>query len=363
MNIVFVCRKFGNVAGGMERISTAIMNEIVKRGHKVGLVTWDNELAEPHYELSAHVEWLKLNVGNPDEIASWKTRYKRIMLCRNYIKSFQADAIIGFQSGGFVFAYISSIFLNIPCVAAERVSPDTWRHVRRRFIDRIVDTYSLVLASKITVQFPDYIDYYPFFLRKKIITIPNPIFEQNIESNNKHSKILLNVGRLCPQKNQKFLIKSFRTIVDKYPDWKLVIVGDGMDEVELKKLTVKLNLQDHIIFTGAIKNVSDWYSRAEIFVFPSIFEGFPNALSEALSHGLPSVGFEETFGVNDLIINKVNGLLTINAQESFADAIKYLISDVNVREKMRKQAKESIVKYEPEKIFDQWNKFFMQFNR
>lgn len=204
MNILFVCRKFDNVAGGMERISIAIMNEMVAKGHRVALVTWDHEEAVPHYNLSDKVIWYKLNLGNPDVKASWATRYKRITLCRSYIKSFNAGVTIGFQGGGFVFAYLSSIFLGIPCVAAERVSPDTWRHVRRRFIDRIFDTYSLILASKITVQFPGYIDYYPFFLRNRIVAIPNPIFEQKVDSKKKHSKILLNVGRLCPQKIRNF---------------------------------------------------------------------------------------------------------------------------------------------------------------
>jgi len=226
-------------------------------------------------------------------------------------------------------------------------------------IDRFIDTYALILATKITVQFPNYINYYPFFLKKKLITIPNPIFDQPKVQRGEHEKILLNVGRLCTQKNQKFLIKSFGKIHKKHSDWKLVIVGDGDDEMELKELTEKMQLSKNVIFTGAIKNVSEWYSRADVFLFPSIFEGFPNALSEALAHGLPAVGFQETFGVNELIINNINGLLTENDEKSFSNAINYLIENNTIRKSMSEESIMSVSKYHPKYIFEQWNDFFL----
>ena len=360
MNILFVCRKFDNVAGGMERMSTAIMNEMESRAHRVGLVTWDHENAIPHYKLSKGVKWLKLNLGNPDEKASWGLRYRRLKNCREYIKINNVDVIIGFQSGGFVFGYISALFLGIPCVAAERVSPDTWKHVRRKIPDRILDTYFLIFASHITVQFQSYVNYYPVILRNKITCIPNPIFPltSSKKENNSNSKIMLNVGRLCHQKNQQFLIKAFKTVADEFPEWKLVLVGDGQDEKYLKGLTKKLGLEENIIFTGAVKNVFDWYNKAEFFVFPSIFEGFPNALSEALAHGLPSIGFQETFGVNELISDQINGLLTDKSEDAFSEAIKYLIINGKVRRQMSDSARQIVVKYAPENIFNQWDIFF-----
>jgi len=360
MNILFVCRKFDNVAGGMEKMSIAIMNEMQSRGHQVGLVTWDYENAVPHYKLSKGVKWLKLNLGNPDEKASWGLRYKRLKNCREYIKNNNVDVIIGFQGGGFLFGYISALFLGIPCVAAERVSPDTWKHVRKKISNRILDTYFLIFATRITVQFKSYVNYYPLIIRKKITCIPNPIYPQEFckKENNSNSKIMLNVGRLCPQKNQQFLIKAFKIVVDEFPDWKLVIVGDGQDEEYLKELTKKLGLVESVVFTGAVKNVFDLYDEAEIFVFPSIFEGFPNALSEALAHGLPSIGFQETFGVNELITDQMNGVLTENNEDSFSEAIKYLIINEKVRRQMSESARQTVEKYAPENIFNQWDIFF-----
>ena len=365
MNILFVCRKFDNVAGGMEKMSTVIMNEMKSRGHNVGLVTWDHENAIPHYKLTKGVKWLKLDLGDPDEKASWRVRYRRLKNCRGFIKKNNVDVIIGFQSGGFVFGYFSALFLGIPCVAAERVSPDTWKYVRRRISNRILDTYFLIFATRITVQFKSYVNYYPAILRKKVTCIPNPIYPQKLckKKNNSNSKIILNVGRLCPQKNQQFLIKAFKTVADEFPGWRLVLVGDGQNEIYLKGLTKKLGLEENVIFTGAVKNVFDWYNKAEFFVFPSIFEGFPNALSEALAHGLPSIGFQETFGVNELINDHINGLLTEKNEDAFSEAIKYLIINEKVRRQMSESARQIVVKYAPENIFNQWDNFFQNIKK
>ena len=72
ITILFACRNFNNMAGGVERMASLIMNEMIKRGHKVVLLTWDPINANSHYYLNPKICWHKLDLGSPNEKASWK---------------------------------------------------------------------------------------------------------------------------------------------------------------------------------------------------------------------------------------------------------------------------------------------------
>jgi len=340
-------------------MSTTIMNEMVKRGHDVGLITWDKENAESHYNISGKIKWMRVTYGNADVLASWKIRFLRHKRMRGLIKDFKPGVIIGFQTGAFFSARISSIFLNIPVIAAERNSLDRYRFTKAVKIRKII-FLSLTLARRITVQFSSYIDTYPSYLKHKIVAIPNPVISSDYHAKigEDQKKIILHVGRLSFQKNQDFLFRSFAEVVKVYPDWKLVVIGDGEKESELKKLVGELNLSNNIVFKGAVKNVTEYYLNAQIFTLPSLWEGFPNALAEALAHGLPSIGIKETKGINELIVDGENGLLTDFYEKDYAEGIIKLIEDSTLRKTMGEKAVNSVKKYDPEKVFDLWEEMF-----
>jgi len=171
---------------------------------------------------------------------------------------------------------------------------------------------------------------------------------------------LLSVGRLDYQKNYKVLIHAFAKIADKFPSWKLEIVGGGGQEEELRYLIKELNLSQKVILIGETNNVQKHYVASHLFCLPSLWEGFPNALGEAMAHGLPSVGFEECSGVSDLITNNENGLLASgnNNVESFSESLAILMENDMLRIEMGKAARKSIKQFEPEDVFNQWERLF-----
>ena len=81
--ILFACRNFNKMAGGVERMASSIMNEMVNRGNKVVLITWDNSESISHYFLNPEIKWIKLNLGSPKVKASWSLRLKRQIKIRN----------------------------------------------------------------------------------------------------------------------------------------------------------------------------------------------------------------------------------------------------------------------------------------
>ncbi len=339
-----------------------LMNEMVRRGHCVGLMTWDLQGAVPHYRLDPKVRWLKLNLGCSAAPSNFFQRLDRVRCFRSYIRDFQPSLIVGFQSGAALFSRVATLGLEIPIIAAERVSPDMWTHVRTGFFDRLTDIYSLILADRITVQFPEYKKKYPKILQKKIIPIHNPVMSRPIkpETNDGERKVLLYVARLCYQKNHTLLIDSFALLSHLYLDWDLVLVGDGEYEELLRQQVSRLCLETRIKFCGAVVDVDAWYERADLVAFPSHFEGFPNALAEALSAGIPCVGLKQTLGVNSLIQDSVNGLLVDSTIAAFANGLARLMSDSDKRKEMSNAARQISTMYAPSAAYELWEDLFQR---
>ncbi|OKH87449.1 glycosyl transferase family 1 [Thalassospira sp. TSL5-1] len=355
------------MAGGVERMATAMMNEMIDRGFKVGLLTWDEENAEAHYELHPQIKWMKLDMGNPQNAAGWGLRLRRQMRIRHLILDFQPDVIIAFQVGAFIATRTALLGTGIPIIAAERNSPDLFDYVRHGKQLRRRSNLFLATSDCITVQLESYRKKYPAFLRKRIVAIPNPVWKPSnchlSISRAPKTKLILSMGRLSYQKNQTFLLRAFALIADKNPDWTLALVGDGEAETELRGLAKKLNLTDRVVFAGSVKNVSDWYEKSDFLAFPSLWEGFPNALVEALSYGVPAIGLKSTSGVNELLQDGYNGLLVESTEAAFAKAMQHMIDSPEMCKDMGEIAIESVAKYAPSHIFDRWQKLFSDLAR
>ena len=97
------------------------------------------------------------------------------------------------------------------------------------------------------------------------------------------------VGRFFPQKNHEFLIDIFQWIVKKEPDARLLMVGEGPLEPRIREKAEKYGLLDKVIFTGASGVVQEYMCAMDVFVLPSLYEGFGNVIIEAQSNGLPCV--------------------------------------------------------------------------
>jgi glycosyltransferase involved in cell wall biosynthesis len=102
--------------------------------------------------------------------------------------------------------------------------------------------------------------------------------------------VFLNVGRLDPQKGQAVLLRAFRRLMPDAPGARLVLVGDGPLAAELRSLASQLGLGDRVLFLGKRSDVGACLAMADVFVFPSLFEGLPLAPVEGMFAGLPCIG-------------------------------------------------------------------------
>ncbi len=152
-------------------------------------------------------------------------------------------------------------------------------------------------------------------------------------------------------------IEAFNKITRDYPDWEVEFYGDVMDEDYLSycnQLIAKYGLSNKVRYKGVTSKVYDVLKTASIFAFPSSFEGFGLALAEAMSAGLPCVGFKSCSAVNEIIKDGSNGILCDDTIEDFARGLAELMDDADKRQQYGKQAKEDMKKYAPENIWKQW---------
>jgi len=295
------------VAGGLERNIIRLANHLVDKGENVRVVTFDKPRAKPFFTLDERVDFKCLGETLPHAPIGF---FARLRLIRRIHKALTfpdpSSAIVCFHHGILFRFFFPAKAAGAKIICSERNSLDIYNHINSRKWG--INFLMMYLVDGITVQFPRYVEDYPSLVRKKISVVPNPVYPQKHNFENRE-KIILSTGRLVEQKQFDILIKAYRIIHEKHPDWRLVIVGDGPLKRNLKQLAKQLSINEKVKFVGEKRDLQELYSRATLYCQPSLWEGFPNAMAEAMAAGVIPVGFRETSGVRDLITNSLNGII------------------------------------------------------
>lgn len=161
----------------------------------------------------------------------------------------------------------------------------------------------------------------------------------------KYGEILLHIGRLGEEKRVDFLLESFRLINLKNPAVKLVLMGDGPDKERLKRLSEKLNIKNNVYFVGELNysKINKVYSDALLFAFASTTETQGMVVLEALASGVPVVAVNDSV-FEGIIKSRVNGVLTEDNHENFANSCLEILNDASYRDKLSENARLSMKK-------------------
>ncbi len=201
-------------------------------------------------------------------------------------------------------------------------------------------------ADKIIVTTSDLAQNLP---RKKTVVIPNSIDTDKFKAfrTNKDIDILF-VGRLEKQKNLQFLLDAISLTSQKI---KVIFVGSGIEKVQLINKAKHLKINFQLFSNIAHDKLPKLYNRARVFILPSLIEGHPKALLEAMSCGLPVIGTNVN-GINNLIKHNETGLLIEQNPNSLARAIIKILNSLQCRKKLGKAARKYILdNYESRKIW------------
>lgn len=347
--ICFICAGLGG--GGMERSLTSLANYFVSKGHEVSVISMFK--TNVFFELDDRISiiWPAIE----------RKKHHRLLYAilivpyiRKSIRNIEPDVIISFGEWFNPYVILTTRFLNIPLYISDRMGPnlylgwmlETARKLTYRYTTGIIAQTNI--AAEILLMKTK---------AKNIKVIPNAVNVINTDISIKKNQIVT-VGRLSREKGHTILLNAISQLDQK--DWTLHIVGDGPKMQELKDEVKQLGIEASVIFYGYLKDFSKILGESEIFVLPSYYEGFPNALVEAMSVPLACVSSDCVAGPRDIIEHGVNGLLVESGNPRvLADAISKLINDDKLRQRIAINAMKIRINLDFDKIAMRYLNFIL----
>lgn len=170
-------------------------------------------------------------------------------------------------------------------------------------------------------------------------------------------KVFLACGRFDKLKGFSRLIAMFEGLTHRLPDWDLVIVGDGEDRELLKAHVARAKLGDRVFFPGWASDMESVFRSADVFVFPSVSEGFALVLAEAMACGLPCVSYDCKVGPSEIIRDGVDGvLIPVGDEAAFSAAMLRLAESVIERGRLASACKEILNRLSEDAVHPLWEK-------
>ncbi len=346
-------------AGGAERVLSIMANYWAEKGHAISFITLDSRDAD-FYILNPQVRRYALALlhGSNSPWGILRKHTLRLFWIRQAVKKTRPDAVICFMDRMNVATLLATWGLQIPVIISERTDPRLhnigllWSLLRRLTYPHaqalVIQTESVrTWAAK-------------FYSRNPLFVIPNPltVVTQNPETEpclNLPAQFIVAMGRMDKYKGFDLLLNAFAKI--NTGSWELVLIGEGEERSNLRRLSEQLGISSIVHMPGRIKNPDSILHHAEIYVLSSLYEGFPNALLEAMRAGVAVISFDCPSGPAEIIHHGIDGLL-VPAQDTHAltQAIKKLMRDEKLRESLGHQALAVRERFSLEKIMAQWQK-------
>lgn len=347
MRITFLLASLGS--GGAERVVSLLANKMAERGNQVEIVCL--KFNDVYYQTDSRV---KVTLA----MQQTKNRLTEVFWLRKYLKQQKPDVVIPFTEGVYCFTILSLLGTGIPIIASERLDPAAMSSTRK-----VLKRLLLPFAEWLVVQTQSIKEYFPKSIQKKTSIIYNPVNDEvfhqiengelKIENEGRLNRII-SVGRLYPQKNQEMMIRAFSKVADEFPDWQLVIFGEGPLRAELEFLVSSFKLQNRVLLPGRTEHVIEELRKSRIFCMSSDYEGMSNAMIEAICVGLPVVTTRVS-GTEELIENCENGFLVeIGDECGLADSMFKLMSSPILVETMSLKNKKLAGQFDIDLIVGQW---------
>lgn len=290
---------------------------------------------------------------------------KRFNKLENTWKKLKPDLILSFIGKNNIMAIKTAGKLGIPVVVSVRANPPMEYYTKTL---KAVANKVFPKAAGVVLQTNGAIPFFSPKVSKKCHVLPNSITEEftkmEVVPFENKAKTIVSVGRLDDNKNQKVLIRAFVALMDKYPDYKLLLLGDGESRREFEEEAEKATDPSKIIFLGNVDNVHKLVSEARIFVLTSREEGLPNALIEAMALGLVAVSTDcPCGGPADIITDGEDGILIPlgsdeEVETSLVTVLDKIMSDEELARRLGNNALKVRERYSPSKINAMWKEYF-----
>lgn len=347
--------------GGAERVVVSLAEGFQKYGHQVTVIT-GTEKDTDFYQLPPGVERIPLGIMgvSKNPLDAIRSNLNRVFTLKKAIALSAPDIVMAHLTETNILTVLATVGSDYPVIVTEHCDPNLISYGRFwETLRRLVYPFATKLSS-VSQGVEDYFTWLP---KNKKQVIYNPFFvSANASSQieippgvNPERKWIMSMGRLTNQKGFDILLKAFAKVAPKYPDWQLVILGEGELRQELEQLKADLNLGEQAVLPGRVKNPFLLMERSQFFVMSSRFEGFPMAHGEAMLCGLPVIATDCPSGPRELVRDGVDGILIANQDESaLTIAIERLITKPEERAQFAKSAPDVGTRFSLEKIIQDW---------
>ena len=352
--------------GGLERVLSIKANYLAEKlNYDVHIVTLNQGSSSLFYDFSSLLNYHDISIKTKGVF--WFLQY--IFELKRTIKIIQPDIISVCDDG--LKAFLLPLIFNktYPLVyerhASKRITlneenPNLLRKLKFKLSNAMMDFGAKYYDAFIVLTKTNLNEWN----LKNAVVIPNPLSFNPKAKSTLLNKTLIAVGNHGFQKGYDRLLKIWKIVVKKHPEWQLEIYGK-MDEGKKHINTAKeLDILSNTKFFHPVKNIQEKYKQASIYVMTSRSEGFGMVLIEAMAFGVPCIAFDCPSGPKDIISNNLDGYLIENGNiQAFVEKLDVLITNEELRYNMGRCAIEKSNKYMPEIIVTKWHTLFLELTK
>lgn len=378
-NILFVLGLYPSI-GGVESVVTNLSNDFTTLGMHVHIVSFETRCSIDFMHLDTRVKLLKLSKPvyskqnrhilseyirkhNIDFIINdWVLPFYLSMLLKQSIKGTSCKLIQAHQNLPTTNARLKNLEIKMEETSGMHILDKLkWQAINivsrlsLKYVHKVCDKFILLSPTFI----PQLADYIWVKDTSKMGAIPETFDSTaNGEIPNKYKEVLY-LGRLdYNQKRVRRVIDIWHDVEEKYPDWKLTIVGDGPDRDELERRTKDFCLK-RVTFEGFQKGDA-YFNRAAIMLLVSEYEGFGIVLAEAQSHACVPIALDSYTALHDIVEDGKNGIILRYPynKKDFVKALEDLMSDNNKRIKLAQNGLNTVKRFERSKVVEMWLRLF-----
>ncbi|MEL0650346.1 glycosyltransferase family 4 protein [Algibacter sp. TI.3.09] len=360
MRLLYITNQISG-SGGLERVLSIKANYLADNlGYDVHIITLNQKDKALFYKFSNSLTYHNITIsGNPIKyLLSYRSSIKSI------VKSIKPDVISVCDDGLKGFFTPSIIGYPCPMVYERHASINIFKNKDKlNFLNKLKFSLLRKLMHIGAKKYQVFVVLTNENLKEwhlnNLQVIPNPLSFYPEQKSTLKNKKIITVGNHGFQKGYDRLLKTWKIIANKHPNWKLEIYG----KIDKKRLHIHLastlGITNSVSFFEPVKDIQSKYLEASLYVMSSRSEGFGMVLIEAMACGLPCVSFDCPSGPVDIITNNKDGFLVENGNISMlSKRIDSLLSDYQLREEMGLEARQKAKLYLPEIIVPNWDRLF-----
>lgn len=348
--------------GGAERVFVNLAEFFRREGYRVTMVTQYKYPDEEEYVLPAEVKRVLSDLTPEESHNSRIVNFqKRIYKLHRIWKNEKPDVVLScIGKNNFMTVVTTMGTKTRPVVSVVGEAKEEYPGRLMRMLANLLFPF----AAGIILQTERSRYFFNKRIQRTAVILPNSLNPDFIRPRyeGERNKRIVTVGRLDANKNHEMLIRAFAVIEEKYPEYILMIYGEGELRGYLEDLTEKLGVAGKVFLPGVIPDVAAQLERASLFVLTSYSEGVSNALIEALASGLPVIATDvPSGGTVELMTDGVNGLIIPTGdQQALEQAMERILGDSAYAGRLGREAAKLKERLAPERVNRLWQAYFEQ---